>query len=139
MNSQELDHIWNQVCQKITTYPSVDVSIATAFFTRIHPMVMSEDFLMITADNDFIKSWVERNYLPVIIQALNETLNKEFRVLIEVDLKEEDNKTRINENPFFIQSNADITQNQSPSPIEVKEIATSNTAQTPQIISNILN
>ena len=46
---------------------------------------MSEGFLMLTADNDFIKSWVEQHYLEIIKQALNDLFHVPFNVILAVD------------------------------------------------------
>ena len=50
---------------------------------------MSEDFLMLTADNDFIKTWIERHYVDFIKQALMDLYRTAFTVLIEVDIAAE--------------------------------------------------
>ena len=72
MDSSELNHNWNNVCEQVKTYDNVDASQVNAFFSRLVPQAMSEGFLMLTADNDFIKSWVEQHYLEIIKQALND-------------------------------------------------------------------
>ena len=71
MDSSELNHNWNNVCEQVKTYDNVNASQVNAFFSRLVPQAMSEGFLMLTADNDFIKSWVEQHYLEIIKQALN--------------------------------------------------------------------
>ena len=40
---------------------------------------------MLTADNDFIKSWVEQHYLEIIKQALNDLFHVPFNVILAVD------------------------------------------------------
>ena len=47
---------------------------------------MSEGFLMLTADNDFIKTWIERHYVDFIKQALLDLFHSPFTVVIEVDI-----------------------------------------------------
>lgn len=47
---------------------------------------MSDGFLMITADNDFIKTWIERHYIEFIKRALNDLYHMPFTVIIEVDI-----------------------------------------------------
>ena len=85
MDSSELYHMWEGVCSQVKSYSDVDASQVNAFFSRLAPQAMSEGFLMLTADNDFIKSWVERRYLETIKQALSDLYHVPFTVLIEVD------------------------------------------------------
>ena len=85
MDSSELYHMWEGVCSQVKSYGNVDASQINAFFSRLAPQAMSEGFLMLTADNDFIKSWVERHYLESIKQALNDLYHVPFNVFIEVD------------------------------------------------------
>ncbi len=85
MDSSELYHMWEGVCSQVKSYSDVDASQVNAFFSRLAPQAMSEGFLMLTADNDFIKGWVERRYLETIKQALNDLYHVPFTVLIEVD------------------------------------------------------
>ncbi|MGI6045786.1 MAG: chromosomal replication initiator protein DnaA [Eggerthellaceae bacterium] len=90
MESKELALVWDQLGETISSYESVDSSQIKAFFSRLHPQVMSDDFLMITADNEFIKTWVERHYLDYIKRALFDLYQVEFNVLIEVDAGQTD-------------------------------------------------
>ena len=85
MDSSELYHMWEGVCSQVKSYSDVDASQVNAFFSRLAPQAMSEGFLMLTADNDFIKNWVERRYLETIKQALSDLYHVPFTVLIEVD------------------------------------------------------
>ena len=85
MDSSELNRNWNSVCEQVKTYSNVDASQVNAFFSRLVPQAMSEGFLILTADNDFIKSWVEQHYLDVIKQALNDLFQVPFNVIIAVD------------------------------------------------------
>lgn len=85
MNSETLVNEWNQVCEKVKTYDGVNASQVNAFFSRLEPQAMSEDFLMLTADTDFIKSWIERHYTDVIKRALKELHGVDFTVEVEVD------------------------------------------------------
>ena len=85
MDSSELNHNWNNVCEQVKTYNNVDASQVNAFFSRLVPQAMSEGFLILTADNDFIKSWVEQHYLEIIKQALNDLFHVPFNVILAVD------------------------------------------------------
>ena len=85
MDSGTVTENWNRVHAHITSWDSVDASQVNAFFSRLEPQVMSEGFLMLTADNDFIKSWVEQHYLALIQRALNELYQMPFTVVVEVN------------------------------------------------------
>ncbi len=85
MDSGKLAENWNAVCDRVKSYPGIDPSQVNAFFSRLQPQAMSEGFLMLTADNDFIRSWIERHYHSSITQALTDLFNVPFTVIIEVD------------------------------------------------------
>ena len=85
MNSEQLRNEWNDVCNRIKQYDSINASQMNAFFSRLQPQAMSEDFIMLTADNDFIKTWIEMHYSRYIQQALFDLHGVEFTVAIEVD------------------------------------------------------
>ena len=88
MNSEMLLAEWARVCDKIRSYDSINASQMNAFFSRLQPQAMSEDFLMLTADNDFIKTWIELHYSRYIQKALLEIYGVEFTVAIEVDINQ---------------------------------------------------
>ena len=85
MDTTELIRAWDNVCEHVKGYENVSASQINAFFPRLQPQAMSEDFLMLTADTEFIKTWVERHYTDVIKRALGEIYNEDFTVAIEVD------------------------------------------------------
>ena len=60
-----------------------------AFFSRLQPQAMSDDFLMLTADNDFIKTWIELHYSRYIQRALKDIFGVDFTVAIEVDINQQ--------------------------------------------------
>ena len=64
MESEKLEQVWRAVCDQVKSYNNIDPSQINAFFSRLQPQAMSEDFLMLTADNDFIKWYadVQRQY-----------------------------------------------------------------------------
>lgn len=86
MNSEKLEQVWSQLCDQVKSYNNIDPSQINAFFSRLHPQAMSDGFLMITADNDFIKTWIERHYVEFIKRALNDLYHMPFTVIIEVDI-----------------------------------------------------
>lgn len=85
MNSGALNESWNNVCTQVKTYEGIDPSQVNAFFSRLQPQAMSEGFLMLTADNDFIKSWIEQHYVESIKRALMDIYQVPFTVVLAVD------------------------------------------------------
>lgn len=86
MDSEMLEKAWGEICSQVKSYNSIDPTQINAFFSRLHPQAMSEGFLMLTADNDFIKTWIERHYVEVIKQALADLHHIPYTVVIEVDV-----------------------------------------------------
>lgn len=86
MNNEKLEQVWQDVCSQVKSYNNIDPSQINAFFSRLHPQAMSEGFLMLTADNDFIKTWIERHYVGFIKRALEDLYQVPFTVVIEVDI-----------------------------------------------------
>lgn len=103
MNSAELQEQWELICNKIREYDTINSSQMNAFFSRLQPQAMSEDFIMLTADNDFIKTWIELHYSRYIQQALKDMHGVDFTVAIEVDINqivpETDEKPLVEEKP----------------------------------------
>lgn len=91
MDSEKLEQVWRMLCEQVKNYNNIDPSQINAFFSRLHPQAMSEDFLMLTADNDFIKTWIERHYVDFIKRALEDMYQTAFTVVIVVDSTAEEN------------------------------------------------
>lgn len=89
MNSEELRKAWERISAQVSQYDAIDESQMSAFFSRLEPQAMSDGFIMLTADNDFIKTWVERHYVSYIKQALREIYGNAYTVAIEVDINQE--------------------------------------------------
>ena len=125
MNSVELQEEWNRVIDKILEGGDVDSKQVNAFFSRLQPQAMSDGFLMLTADNDFIKSWIEGHYLDHIQKALKDLHSTEYTVAIEVDA----NQKRPEPSPQVKQDTEQVVQEATPSkqekvaPPEVEKIA----------------
>ena len=85
MNTEQLNAEWQRVIDRIREDESTDSSQVSAFFSRLQPQAMSDGFLMLTADNDFIKSWIENHYVTNIQNALEELKDIPYTVAIEVD------------------------------------------------------
>ena len=90
MNSIQLANEWGRVCDLIKKYEGINSSQMNAFFSRLQPQAMSEDFIMLTADNDFIKTWIELHYSRYIQRALRDIHGVDFTVAIEVDINQEE-------------------------------------------------
>ena len=88
MQNLDYDEIWERIFNQIKNYGEVDPNQLTAFFSRLHLQAFSSGFIMLTADNEFIKNWIERNYLTLINRALEDLYNQKFVVNIEVDESE---------------------------------------------------
>ena len=73
MDSETLNEQWARICAQVKSYQDIDPSQVSAFFSRLVPQAMSDSFLMLTADNDFIKTWVEQHYTEVIVRALRDS------------------------------------------------------------------
>ncbi len=93
MNSDKLKKTWEEICVQVKSYNNIDPSQINAFFSRLHPQAMSEGFLMLTADNDFIKTWIERHYADFIKQALLDLFHVPFTLIIEVDITAADDSS----------------------------------------------
>ena len=92
MDSEKLNQQWHTICTQVMSYPDMDASQVTAFFSRLEPQAMSDSFLMLTADNDFIKSWVEQHYVEPIQRALLDLCGIPFTVAIAIDPGQEARK-----------------------------------------------
>lgn len=85
MQGENIDAVWQSITAHIKTYDNMDSSQIDAFFTRLQPQAFSEGYLMLTADTDFIRKWIESHYMQVIKQALEEIYRVPFTIQIEVD------------------------------------------------------
>ena len=93
MDSETLNERWARICAQVKSYQDIDPSQVSAFFSRLVPQAMSDSFLMLTADNDFIKTWVEQHYTEVIVRALRDLTGVVFAVAIAVDPTQEQRKS----------------------------------------------
>ena len=89
MNSEEIQIEWEHISEWILENEEIDSAQMKAFFSRLKPQVMSDGFLMLTADNDFIKTWIERHYTGYIKKALGALKGIDYVVAIEVDINQE--------------------------------------------------
>ncbi len=85
MQGDKYDAIWQNIWNLVKTYDNIDASQIDAFFSRLQLQAFSEGFIMLTADTDFIKLWIESHYTEVIKRALEETYHVPFNIAIAVD------------------------------------------------------
>lgn len=85
MQGDKYDAIWQNIWNLVKTYDNIDASQIDAFFSRLQLQAFSEGFIMLTADTDFIKLWIESHYVDVIKRALEETYHVPFNIAIAVD------------------------------------------------------
>ena len=119
MDSGKLDQTWADICAQIKSYNNIDPSQINAFFSRLQPQAMSEGFLMLTADNDFIKTWIERHYVDFIKQALLDLFHIPFTVVIEVDITTAANSASREEEAVLasdLNPTANLPSRQAPAP-----------------------
>ena len=83
MDSEETEQLWANVCARIKQYDNIDKNQVDAFFSRLHPQAANMGFIMLSADTDFIKTWIERHYITYIEMALEEICGMPFTVGIE--------------------------------------------------------
>lgn len=143
MNSDKLEKTWEEICVQVKSYNNIDPSQINAFFSRLHPQAMSEGFLMLTADNDFIKTWIERHYADFIKQALLDLFHVPFTLIIEVDITAADDSSPgelavpqipAGEEPAAISPAAQSNEIPSPWPEERQ----SDTAASPQLAAEAI-
>lgn len=85
MDVNNLYETWQRVCDTVRNYDGISAPQVDAFFGRLHPQAISEGFLIVTAETDFIKTQVERRFLTTIQQALKDLTGIEYFVEIDVD------------------------------------------------------
>lgn len=85
MDSSNLYTTWKHICDHVKTYKDVNSVQVDAFFGRLEPQAISDGFLAITADTEFIKVQVEKRFLSVIQQALRDLFGIDYIVEIEVN------------------------------------------------------
>lgn len=85
MQPTELTKKWEEICEKVSSYPDVNTSQFNALLTRIQPQAISDGFLLLTTESSFMKTWAEKNFSGIILRALEDLYQITFDVVIEVD------------------------------------------------------
>lgn len=84
-NFSDINQIWNSVIIEVKKLDVDDSQKVDAFLPLLKPQAISQNFLMLTANNTFIKFWVEGHILDLIKKALFNLYNTEFNIQIEID------------------------------------------------------
>ncbi len=114
----DLEQLWNDLIQQLKSYPNVNASQIDAFFSRVQIQAASPGFVMLTADNDFIKDWVEKHYIKDIQQALSDLYSIDFFVQIDTFNPAASNSSEVPD--FQVLSAAEAAPSSAPTP-EKKE------------------
>ncbi|NHM16405.1 chromosomal replication initiator protein DnaA [Eggerthellaceae bacterium zg-887] len=85
MEQQNYDAIWASVVEQVKTHADVNPSQADAVLARLTLQAFSDGFCIVTADNAFMKGWVEKNFLDHVYRALEELRDVPFTVVLDVD------------------------------------------------------
>ena len=83
--NNSLNEKWTEVCDHVAGFDDVNKPEFNAFMDRVQPQAMSDGFLLLTVENDFLKKRIEQNFLPAISKALEEMYDLPFVVSLEVD------------------------------------------------------
>lgn len=83
--SNNLNEKWLDVCNKVCSYSDVNIPQFKAYIDRIIPQAMSEGFLLVTVQSDFMKKRIEQDFKPVIGRALQDLYEVPFMVEIDID------------------------------------------------------
>ena len=79
---------WNQVCETIKTQNLTDWNQFSSVKNKLIPQAMSEGFLLLTIDSEFLANWCTQRFTEPIKQALNLMFSRDYEVQIVVDEKQ---------------------------------------------------
>lgn len=96
--SNSLNEKWIDVCKTVCTYDDVNIPQFKAFIDRIIPQAMSEGFLLVTVQSDFMKKRIEQDFLEVIRRALQDLYGVSFVVEIDIDPTQDSQGTFVSQN-----------------------------------------
>ena len=85
MNTEEINQLWAEVCSRVKSYEGIIGPQVDALFSQLFPQAASDGFMMLTANTEFIKNFIERHYIDRIKRALEEIRGVPFDVLIGID------------------------------------------------------
>ena len=80
MNIQKLAESWEEIISQLKSYDDVNNSQVDAFFNRLSLQALSHDFILITTENEFIKSQIEQRFLPQLRRALHDLQGNDYTI-----------------------------------------------------------
>jgi chromosomal replication initiator protein len=83
----EMQALWEKACEHLKAVLHPDVF--TRWIAIIHPLAMQGDTLVLSVDNDYYQTWLEDNYLQLIVSALRSAGANE-NLLIRFDVRPTD-------------------------------------------------
>ena len=92
MNQVVLLQNWNQICETIKQNNLADWNQFSSVKDKLVPQAMSDGFLLLTIDSEFLAKWANDNFSNSIKQALLTLFNRPYEVQIIVDEKSTINK-----------------------------------------------
>ena len=77
--------LWGKACQHLqqTLHPDV----YSRWIAVIQPLDLVDHAITLSVDNDFYQSWLEENYLPLILGALTAVTGSEWTISFSVNPK----------------------------------------------------
>lgn len=135
-NFSDINQIWNLIVNKVRELDINDEKKVDAFLPQLRPVAISENFLMLTTANSFIKSWVEGrgNILILIKEALKQLYGTDFMVQIEIDSTSTESNSNVSPVPI-INNNSTISNN---TPITHSEPISNESINNSFIAANLL-
>ena len=73
MNTEEINQLWAEVCSRVKSYEGIIGPQVDALFSQLFPQAASDGFMMLTANTEFIKNFIERHYIDYIKRAGSRT------------------------------------------------------------------
>lgn len=85
MNQVVLMQTWDQICETIKNNNLADWNQFSSIKDKLVPQAMSDGFLLLTIDSDFLQRWTIHNFQEPLQKALYILFKREYVVEIELD------------------------------------------------------
>ena len=85
MSTSQAAELWGATCQHLQQILHPDVY--SRWIAVIQPLDLTEDTITLSVDNDFYQSWLEENYLPLILSALSAASNRDWKISFSVSTR----------------------------------------------------
>lgn len=85
MNQVVLMQTWDQICETIKNNNLADWNQFSSIKDKLIPQAMSDGFLLLTIDSDFLQRWTIHNFQEPLQKALYILFKREYVVEIELD------------------------------------------------------